>query len=122
MSDLILPAVILLAIAGIVMAIRRLSKRARELAELCKNGRDIEGVLTDVRKVRRSRTDNNHYVRYTFKSSAGIDYSREMRVSEHEFSQYTQGQAIDIVYLPFNPSIHALKTLVDKTRQAMHQS
>lgn len=121
MNDIFVPIVILVAIVGIVAMIRRVSKRGDELKQLCDRGQAVVGKLTQLRKQRRSRTDDDHYITYTFTSGGGIEYSRELKVSEYEFADYAEGQAVDVVYLPDDPNINALKTLVDQMRDAINQ-
>ena len=122
MEFLLILIIVLLIGTGVIFVVRRLSRRGQELKQLCENGSAAVGTLTEVRAERRSRSEDDHFIRYTFKSFTGNEYSRELKVKESEYVNYTQGQAVDIIYLPNDPDINALKILVDQMREALQQS
>lgn len=106
---------------GIRSLIRRVMRRGQEISQLCVDGRAASAEVVELRKQKRSRGERYYYVRYSFRASSGQEYSREWDVNGSEFAGHTKGQAVDIVYLPSNPETSALKSLVDKTRDAMRQ-
>lgn len=106
---------------GIRSLMRRVMRRGQEINQLCADGRAATAEVVELRKQKRSRGERYYYVRYSFRASSGQEYSREWDVDGSEFAGYTKGQALDIVYLPSNPETSALKSLVDKTRDAMRQ-
>ena len=119
MSEWILPIVALGVIAGIFWAIRRVAKRGQRLKLLSERGRTVVGTVTHVRAERRSRGEKDLVVGYSFKSGGGTEYSRKLIVTPQEFKSFSQGQHIDIVYLPDDPNINAMKKLVDQIQGAM---
>ncbi len=118
-------SVVLLGLApvavGIYAAIRHISKRGNDLKRLCEQGHAVVGEVTEARAERRSRTDENHYIRYTFKTRKDTFHERELKVTEHDFGKLKVGQDIDVVYLPDDPEISAFKSLVDQMREAMNR-
>ena len=81
----------------------------------------LEGIATTARVVatekrRMSRGEFEYFVRYAFRVRDGSDCEKELRVSATHFDDYSEGQSIDIVYLPRDPSISATREMVDKVR------
>lgn len=106
---------------GIRSLMRRVMRRGQEISQLCVDGRAATAEVVELRKQKRSRGERYYYVRYSFRAFSGQEYSREWKVDGAEFASYTKGQPLDIVYLPSNPETSALKSLVDKTRDAVRR-
>ena len=121
MSEWLIPIVALALVAGIVLAIRRVAKRSQSLKLLGERGHSVVGTVTHVRAERRSRGEKDLVVRYSFKSGGGTEYSHQLKVTPKEFKSYSEGQDIDIVYLPDDPNVNALKVLVDQITNAMNR-
>jgi hypothetical protein len=121
MMGLLITAILGVAIAGVYFALRGVMRRGREIGQLCADGQAATAEVVELRKQKRSRGERYYYVRYSFRASSGQEYSREWDVDGSEFAGYTKGQALDIVYLPSNPDISALKSLVETTRDAVQR-
>lgn len=106
---------------GIRSLMRRVMRRGQEISQLCADGRVATAEIVELRKQKRSRGERYYFVRYSFKASSGQEFSREWDVDGSEFAGYAEGQALDIVYLPSDPETSALKSLVDKTRDAIQR-
>ncbi len=106
--------VLLVLLSAVVWMIRRVSKRGNDLMLLRERGQNIVGTLVEARAERRSRTNKNHYIKYSFRPGGATEYCRQLRVSESEFSDYEQGQEIEVVFLAEDPNVNALKKLVNQ--------
>lgn len=101
---------------GVRSVKRRLGAAAADMSQLL-----LEGIETTARVVakerrRRSRGEFEYFVTYAFRSRDGSDFEKELRVSATRFDDYSEGQSIDIVYLPRDPSINASREMVNKVR------
>ncbi len=101
---------------GVRTVKRKLVAAAADMSQLT-----LEGVATTARVVatekrRMSRGEFEYFVTYAFRTRDGLDVEKELRVSATHFDDYSEGQSIDIVYLPRDPSISASREMVDKVR------
>ena len=120
MSELFM--IVALILVAIAVAIRYLKRKAGNMASLMATGEVARGHVAKVEKRRLSRTDRAFFVRYGFTAADGVDYEREIEVLPDEYSKYTEGQPIDIVYDPRNPELSVLKDAVDAVRTAAAES
>ena len=116
-----LPILILIAIgAAIWFALRKLKAKlalaAERMSSLVQQGIATTGRISAAERRRRSRGEYDYFVTYSFEAKDGSEYSKELRVKATEFDDYTEGQPIDLVYLPNNPDVSATREMVDKIR------
>lgn len=71
-------------------------------------------------RVRLSRTHKSCRLRCAFVAKDGVEYEREFEVMPREFEQYSEGEAVDVVYDSQNPEKNMLKTAVQDARNARH--
>ena len=67
-----------------------------------------------------SRGQYEYFVTYTFTSRDNTEHSKEFRVSATEFDDFREGQSIDIVYLPRDPTVSATQAMVARVRNTPH--
>ena len=58
-------------------------------------------------------------ISYAFRAADGREYHRSSTISEAKWAELSNGQTIEIVYLPNRPSISAPAWLVDDARTAL---
>ena len=63
-----------------------------------------------------SRGQFEYFVTYAFRTPDDSDVEKELRVPATHFDDYSEGQSIEIVYLPRDPSVSATREMVDKVR------
>lgn len=120
MSELFL--IVALILVALAAALRYLKRKAGNMASLMATGEVARGHVAKVEKRKLSRADSAFFVRYGFTAADGVDYEREIEVLPNEFSKYTEGQPIDIIYDPRNPDQSVLKDAVDAVRAAAAES
>lgn len=101
---------------GIRSVRRRLGAAAAEMSQLSLEGAATTARVVATEKRRRSRGEFEYFVTYAFRDRGGSDFEKELRVSATHFDEYSEGQSIDIVFLPRDPSISASREMVDKVR------
>ncbi|MBT8099839.1 MAG: DUF3592 domain-containing protein [Gammaproteobacteria bacterium] len=119
MAEMLL--IIVLIVIGLIFAWRRLTRRGRQMAMLVSRGTVVTGQVVKAERKRLSRTHDAFMLRYSFVSSGGIEYEREIEVMPKDFDNYVEGQAIDVVYDPAAPEVNMLKDAVDVARKAMNR-
>lgn len=116
MAETILIAAVIVAV--LVFAWRRIMARGRKMAMLVSRGTAVTGTIVKKELRRRSKTHKACRLRYAFTTTGGMKYEREIEVRPKEFADYSEGQAIQIVYDPSDPGANALKSMVDAVRDA----
>lgn len=101
---------------GIRSIKRKLGAAAADMSQLTLEGAATTARIVATEKRRMSRGEFEYFVTYAFRARDGTDYEKELRVSATHFDDYSEGQSIDIVYLPRDPSINASREMVDKVR------
>lgn len=114
MAESILIIAVVVALA--YYAWRRISVRGRQMAMLISRGTVVTGKVVRTERKRLSRAYKACRVRYEFTTTGGLSYEREIEVLPKEFGNYSEGQAIDIVYDPVDPEVNALRDAVDAVR------
>ena len=109
---------IVAAIALAMMAV--LVWRGLQMKELAHNG--VLGQAEVIQKNRR-RTSAGHqtagYLKYQFDTPQGHTLSNRIAVSEKIYSQYQEGDPIDIVYLEDKPGVNGARYMVNLSRKAL---
>lgn len=116
--------IVLLVIGALAAALRfgvRALKRkiggaAEAMLSLVQEGASTTARIVATERRRMSRGQFEYFVTYAFRDRLGADISKEFRVSATRFDDYKEGQAIDIVYLPRDPTVSATREMVDTVR------
>lgn len=105
---------------GIWFATRAVKRKfvaaAGEMSGLLQEGKQTTARITATEKRRMSRAEFEYFVTYSFTSLDEAEHSKEFRVSATEFDSFSEGQPIDIVYLPSDPSVSATREMVTRVR------
>ena len=120
MAELLMTIVLLAGIA--TFFIGRFTRRARKMQALLQRGEIAKAEIVDVKRKRRSRIHDDYFVAYAFWSRDGRRYKQRNRVTPADFQGYVEGERIDIVYDPCDPSVSMIKLTVDEARRAMSRS
>jgi hypothetical protein len=99
--------------------VRRVLRRGSDIQRLSENGCDVVATVTEKKAQRRSRVEDYYFIRYTFRASDGNEYGRKFQVTGLEFADYEKGMNIDVVYLPAEPTVNALRSTVQRMRDAL---
>ena len=122
MGSFVAPLVLVLLIVGVALAVRMLRRKlaaaADSMARLVMEGETTTGRIVTTEKRKMSRGEFDYFVTYAFETRDGTEVTKELRVQASRFDEYADGQPIEIVYLPSDPSQSATKEVVDKVRGA----
>ena len=113
----------LLVVAGsVVFFIRRLRREARKTRALLERGETARAEIVEVKRQRRSRTHDDYFVCYEFSSRDGQRHTQKNRVTPADFQGYVEGEQIDVVYDPHDPTVSMIKLTFDEARRAMSRT
>jgi hypothetical protein len=59
-----------------------------------------------------------HRLRYQFDAADGRSFEGSVMITPRDKERLSEGAPVDVIYLPGDPKISALKSLVDQARQA----
>ncbi|MDJ0759466.1 MAG: DUF3592 domain-containing protein [Woeseiaceae bacterium] len=111
-----------LAVALAWMGVRALKRKlfaaGAEMSSLMLEGEPAKARVLAAERRRMARGEFEYYVTYTFRSRDNEEHRKEFRVSPTELDNYLEGESIDIVYLPRDPSVSATREMVDRVRSA----
>lgn len=112
----IIAAIVLAMIAMIVVSVRR----GLQMKELAHNGVVVQGNV--VEKQRRKTAAGHQtaaFLKYQFDTAQGFSHSNRIAVTEEMYSEYQEGDSIDIVYLEDKPGVNAARYMVNLSRKAL---
>lgn len=95
---------------------------AGEMSSLLLEGVDATARISETERRRMSRGQFEYFVTYTFRTRDGKEHSKERRVPATHFDEFSEGQSVDIVYLPRDPSVSATRDMVDQVRGSMQSA
>lgn len=101
---------------------RKAVKRARQATDLVSRGTPVTAKIVKLEKKRRSRSRTSYRLRYRFTTSGGVDYEHVAELGSKEFANHAEGQDIEVVYDPTDPSVNMMKSMVDMQRNAINKS
>jgi hypothetical protein len=107
---------VVLAAALVLIPVRR----GLQIRKLVDGGVTTEGTVAKKWRHTSSGTSKKR-IRYEFKDRNGHTYSRAIAASETEYGQLAVGDKIKVVYLPNQPKINALESLVDLAKEALRK-
>ncbi len=113
---LILTALVAAIWYGVRVVKSKIGTVAENMSRLVREGTATTGQITATTKRRMSRGEFEYCVTYSFTAKDGREFDKEQRVQATRFDEYVEGQPIDIVYLPIDPSVNATREMVDKVR------
>lgn len=120
MSGLIAVLILAAIAGGAWLGIRGLKQKlgaaAADMSSLMLEGESTTARISRTEKRRMSRGQFEYFVTYAFRTADQSDIEKELRVPATHFDDYSEGQRIDIVYLPRDPSVSATREMVDKVR------
>lgn len=82
----------------------------------------VAGQAEVIQKTRRRGSPGHQtagYIKYRFLSPDGKTLTNRIAVSEKIYSEYDEGESIDIVYLPDRPGVNAARYMVNLSRKAL---
>lgn len=108
-------------VAAIVLAfIAVMVRRGLQMKSLAHHG--VLGKAEVVQKFRR-RSRAGHqaagFLKYRFETPGGLEFTNRIAVSEQVYNEYSEGQSIDVVYLPDKPSVNGARYMVNLSRKAL---
>lgn len=107
--------------AAIVMALIAVWVwRGLQMKALANSG--VLGHAEVIQKIRRRRSTGHQtagYLKYRFLASDGRTLTKRIAVSEKIYTEYDEGESIDIVYLPDRPGVNAARYIVNLSRKAL---
>jgi hypothetical protein len=107
-------AVVALAFVAVV------AWRGLQMKSLAHEG--VVGKAEVVQKTRRQGVRGHQstgFIKYRFEAPNGQKFSNRIAVSEQVYSEYAEGQSIDIVYLLDRPNVNAARYMVNLSRKAL---
>lgn len=111
-------------LTGVGFAVRALKRKlfaaATSMSSLLLEGVPATARIDAIEKRRISRGQFEYFMTYAFDCRDGSEVKKELRIPATEFHDYNEGEALEIVYLPKDPSISATRKMVDKVRAAQH--
>lgn len=105
-------ALITLAIVGVAVW------RGLQLKRLVHEGVSTTGRVLKIWGHTGASRSKTHRMRYRFDAAGGRSYERSVMITPLEKERLSEGATVDVVYLPADPTISALASLVDQARQA----
>ncbi|MDJ0750614.1 MAG: DUF3592 domain-containing protein [Woeseiaceae bacterium] len=105
---------------GVRLLKSKLAAAAGDMSSLLLEGETTSARISAAEKRRMSRGQFEYFVTYTFNSRDDVEHSKEFRVSATEFDDYSEGQQIDVVYLPRDPAVSATHAMVARVRNTRH--
>lgn len=113
---------LLIVAAFIAFLVHRFRREARKTRALLEHGEVASAQIVEVRRQRRSRTHDDYFVRYEFSTRDGQRHTQKNRVTPADFQGYVEGEQIDIVYDPHDPTVSMIKLTIDEARRAMSRT
>ncbi len=126
--ELLLGILTMLAVFGgggylFVRRIRRAATRGREVALLAERGVPAAALVTKVERIRRNRAGyEDFFVTYRYSDASGNEFDKRLKVTPGDMKGMEEGGAVDVIYLPSDPSVGAVAHLVEKMRGALGES
>lgn len=122
MTTVMVLVVLAVLIGGLAFTFRafrsKLTEAATSMSRLTLEGETVTGRIAATERRRKSRGQFEYFVTYAFETKDGRDIEKELRVQATRFDEYAEGQPVDIVYLPSDPSVSATREMVDQVREA----
>ncbi|MDJ0939517.1 MAG: DUF3592 domain-containing protein [Woeseiaceae bacterium] len=116
-------ALVLIVISGIAaFFVGRFKREARKMQILLQRGEVARARVVEVKRQRRSRNHDDYFVSYEFATRHGQRQLQRNRVTPADFQSYVEGEEIDIVYDPHDPTVSKIKLTVDEVRRAMSRT
>ena len=116
-------ALVLIVFAGIAaFFVGRFKREARKMQILLQRGEVAKAEVVEVKRQRRSRNHDDYFVSYAFATRDGQRQVQRNRVTPADFQSYVEGEEIDIVYDPHDPTVSKIKLTVDEVRRAMSRT
>ena len=116
-------ALVLIVLAGIAAyVVGRLKREARKMQALLERGEVARAEVVEVKRQRRSRNHDDYFVSYAFVLRDGQRQVQRNHVTPADFQSYIEGEEIDIVYDPHDPTVSMIKLTVDEARRAMSRT
>jgi len=114
-------AITLIVIAIIALVIWLVVTRGLQLKQLVEDGVDIDGKVVRQFKLnpKGGSQSTNHYLRYSYRDSAGREHEYKSNVSRDYWVAHPEGSAIAITYSKSRPGISAPRYLVEQAREAL---
>ncbi len=94
--------------------------RGLQMKALANSG--VAGQAEVIQKTRRRSSPGHQaagFIKYRFLTPDGKALTNRIAVSEKIYSEYDEGESIDIVYLPDRPGVNAARYLVNLSRHAL---
>ena len=103
--------ILLIVIAMIVFGVRR----GLQFKSLANDGTPAQATVTKKWK----HGQNKCRLRYEYNTPSQGKFSHSPWVTQDEYDRYNPGDSIDIVYLPNNPKVSAMATMVTLAKEAL---
>jgi len=105
---------IVLIIVGVLL------RRGLQMKALAQGGVAARAeVIQKSRRHSRTGQQTAGYIKYRFLTPDGKQLTNRITVSEQIYSEYQEGEHIDIVYLEDRPAVNAARYMVNLTRKAL---
>jgi hypothetical protein len=92
-------------------------QRALEVKKLAESGVPINGRI--VNKIKTGKGRRSKFIRYEYTTPRGQLLSRSSAVTDSVWSQYNEGDPIELVYLENSPKVCGPKYMIDQAKEAL---
>lgn len=103
----------------VVRWIRNAATRGREIRQLAEQGVPASALVTKVERIRRNRAGyEDIFFTYRFSDESGNTFEKRLNATPGQMTGIEEGGALDVFYLPSDPSISAAAHLVNGMRSS----
>ena len=95
--------------------------RGLAMKRLANEGTSVTGRVLKVWGHTGASRVKTHRLRYGFDAADGRRYERSVMVAPSEREPLSEGSPVEVVYLPDNPKVSALGSVVGQARQALQR-
>jgi hypothetical protein len=96
-------------------------RRGLQMRSLAASGVAVKGKVVKKWRNTKSTDTSSQRLRYQFEIGDGQTYAHAIVISIEEDQKYQIGDEVDIIYLPSNPKISALASMVALAQEALNK-
>ena len=98
--------------------IKKVVSRGREINQLAQEGLTLYGNVEKKEHIKTVHAGSDHfYITYSFHTDNDKRYEKRVSVSMSEWKEIVEHQPIKICYLPADPTVSAMDSMVETVRR-----
>ena len=98
--------------------IKRVLSRGREINQLAQEGLTLYGIVEEKEQIKTVHAGSDHlFITYSFNADNDKRYKKRISVSMSEWKEIVEHQPIKICYLPADPTVSAMDSMVETVRR-----